>query len=137
MYSSNPYERYKKNSIDSISPGEVIVKLFEGCCKFLENAHTAMENKNKLEANKNILKAEDILMELMDSLDFEYSISNQIYVMYNYMYMELVKITISQDIEALDRIKNMMYDYFKTWKEANRLDRIEKHSYNSNGGGYI
>jgi len=51
--------------------------------------------------------------------------------------MELVKITVSQDIENLERIKEMMYEYLKTWKEANHLDRIEKHSYNSGNGSYV
>lgn len=130
MFPSNPYEKYKKNSIESISPGEVIVKLFEGCYKFLENAKSEMVKGNKVEANKYILKAEDILVELIDSLNFDYDISNQIYIMYNYMYMELVKITINQNIESLEKITDMVHEYAKTWKEANHLDRIEKHSYN-------
>lgn len=130
MFPSNPYEKYKKNSIESISPGEVIVKLFEGCYKFLENAKSEMVKGNKVEANKYILKAEDILVELIDSLNFDYDISNQIYIMYNYMYMELVKITINQNIESLEKITDMVHEYAKTWKEANQLDRIEKHSYN-------
>lgn len=137
MFSSNPYEQYKKSSIESISPGEVIIKLFEGCHKFLVTAKGEMVKGNKLEANKNIIKAEDILIELINSLDFEYDISNQIYVMYNYMFMELVKITVSQDVENLERITKMVAEYHETWKKANQLDRIEKHSYNQGDRSYI
>lgn len=131
VFPSNPYEKYKKSSIESISPGEVIVKLFEGCYKFLETAKGEILNGNKLEANKNIVKAEDILAELMDALDFEYDISNQLYIMYNYMYTELVKITINQNVESLEKIIDMVHKYAETWKEANKIDRIEKHSYRS------
>ena len=95
MYSRNPYEQYKSNSITTAGPGEMLVMLFEGCWKFLKKAKVAIIEKDIPTANENLIKAQNILMELMTTLDFR------------------------------DQISNEMFEYYETWKQAAKQARIE------------
>lgn len=125
MYSRNPYEQYKSNSITTAGPGEMLVMLFEGCWKFLKKAKVAIIEKDIPTANENLIKAQNILMELMTTLDFRYQISNDLFEIYNFMYRELVQVNIHKDAERLEPIIKLVYEYYETWKQAAKQARIE------------
>ena len=91
MLTTNPYEKYKQNSIMTASAGEGILMLFDGCLKFLKQAYKAIDEKNITVSNANLIKAQNIILELMSSLDFSYEISNSLFSHYSYIYKELVK----------------------------------------------
>ncbi len=135
MYPMNPYEKYKENSIYTKSPGELTLMLFEGCWKFLKKAKVAMEEKNIQDASNNLIKAQNIILELINSLDFNYEISHNLFKVYDYVYHELIQINLKKDVKRLEPIIDIMYGYYETWQEAVKQDRINKHS--SGAGGYV
>lgn len=130
----NPYGKYKENSIMTASPGEITLMLFEGCCKALKKAKFALEEKNIQESSNNLLKSQDIVMELMNSLDFNYEISRNLFKSYEYVYHELIEINITKDAQRIVPIIDIMSGYYETWKEVVKKDRIEKHM---DAGGYV
>lgn len=132
----NPYEKYKENNVATASPGELTLMLFEGCWKFLKKARIAIEEKNIQEANNNLIKAQKIVLELMNSLDFSYQISHDLFKVYDFVYLELIQINVTKDIKRLDPIIDIMYGYYETWKEAVKKDRLSKHA-ESGSGGYV
>lgn len=130
----NPYGKYKENSIMTASPGEITLMLFEGCWKFLKKAKIALDERNIQESSNNLIKAQNIVIELMDSLDFNYEISHNLFKVYEFVYHELVEINITKDAERIVPIIDIMYGYYETWKEVVKKDRIEKHM---DAGGYV
>lgn len=134
MYPGNPYEKYKENSINTASPGELTLMLFEGCWKFLKKAKIAIEEKNIQESNNNLVKAQNIILELINSLDFNYEISHNLFSVYEYIYRELIQINIKKDAERLEPIIDIIYGYYETWKEVIKKDRINKQD---GSGGYV
>lgn len=135
MYPVNPYEKYKENSVKTASPGEITLMLFEGCWKFLKKAKIALEEKNISESHNNLIKAQNIVIELMDSLDFNYEISHNLFRVYEFVYNELVQINMTKDAERIDPIIDIMYGYYDTWKEVIKKDRIDKQA-DAGAGGY-
>lgn len=135
MYSKNPYEQYKSNSITTAGPGEMVVLLFEGCWKFLKKAKEAIIEKDISGANENLIKAQNILTELMSTLDFKYQISKDLFDIYEFMYNELVQINIHKDAERLEPIIKLVYEYYETWKQAAKQARIENSK--SSDGSYV
>ena len=65
------YDSYKANDIETASPVKLIVMLYAGAIKF-SNIAIAHIEKNDIEgANTNILKAQNIISELLASINFE------------------------------------------------------------------
>ena len=129
----NPYEKYKQNNVLTASPGELIVMLFEGCLRFLRLAHKALVEKDFENSNTNLIKAQNIILELMSSLNFEYEISNSLYSSYNYIFRELIEINIKKDAQRLKPIIEMVDGYHKTWQEAVKKDRMNKYNFDNRG----
>lgn len=136
MYPMNPYEKYRENSIMTASPGEITLMLFEGCWKFLKKAKIALEEKNIQESHNNLIKAQNIVVELIESLDFNYEISHNLFKVYEFVYEELIQINVTKDAKRIDPIIDIMYGYYETWKEVVKKDRADKHT-DAGAGGYV
>lgn len=61
--------RYKSVQVQTCSPGQLVVMLFDGCMRFAKEAQTAMEAKDRARAGERISKAHAILEELVSTLD--------------------------------------------------------------------
>lgn len=125
----NPYEKYKENNVVTAGPGEMTVMLFEGCWKFLKLAKTGIEEKDIAKANNNLIKAQNIVLELMQSLDFTYEISHSLFAHYEYLYRELVQVNMHKDEKRLEPIIKAIYEYYETWKDVIKKDRMNKSNY--------
>lgn len=135
---------YLRQKVATASKGELTLMLFEGCCKFLKRAEAAFElretSKDPRERiaqieiiNTNIIKAENIIMELMTSLNFDYDISHKLYPVYNYLYRELLRINFEKDGKALPAVTEVMEWYYDIWKEVVKKDRQNQYSQGTDG----
>ncbi|MEC0304532.1 flagellar export chaperone FliS, partial [Terribacillus saccharophilus] len=59
------YQAYQQNSVQTASPGELTLMLYNGCIKFIKFAQQAIEKKDIESKNTNIQKAQNIVRELM------------------------------------------------------------------------
>ena len=80
MAVNNPYKAYKENSVTQSTPGELTLMLYNGCLKFLNQAKKGIETNNIELKNTNIQKAQNILRELMVTLDMSQSVSESMAV---------------------------------------------------------
>lgn len=62
---------YQKTSIQTASKEELILMLYNGAIKYTNNAVEFLEEKNTPDASKNICRAQAIIVELLNSLNFE------------------------------------------------------------------
>lgn len=121
------YNAYKQNSINTASPGELTLMLYNGCIKFLQLAKKAIEEKNIEERNTNLQKAQNIITELMVTLNMEYEISKQIYPLYEYMNHRLIDANIHNDIESVDEVIGLATEFRDTWKEVIKTNRQQQY----------
>ncbi len=89
--------------------------LYDGALKFLRLAVTAMEEKNIEGANRYLLKTQNILHELMSTLDFNIDLSEQLYSLYDYMNQELVNANIAKDPLRVKTVYSMLEELRETW----------------------
>ncbi len=143
-YAAKPQNQYLRQKVETATQGELTLMLFEGCCKFLGRVKDAFELRANSpdpkvriaqinEINTNIIKSQNIIMELMTSLNFDYDISHKLYPVYNYLYRELVRINFAKDPKGLDAVIDIMQDYYETWKEVVKIDRQNKYSGGQDG----
>ena len=55
-YNNNPYAQYKNTQIQTATPGQLILLLYEGGIKFCKLAKANIDEKNIMGANTNIIK---------------------------------------------------------------------------------
>lgn len=123
MAMKNPYEQYQQNSVNTASPGELTLMLYNGCLKFIHLAKGAIAQQNFEERNKNIIKAQNIIRELMVTLNMDIEVSDQLMQMYDYMNRRLVEANIKNDSTILDEVEGFVTQFRDTWKEVIQVNR--------------
>lgn len=120
---NNAYKVYQKSSVLTASPGELTLMLYDGCVKFIKQAKLALENGNFAEKNDKLQKAQAIITELMVTLDERQPISKDIMRMYDYIHRRLIEANIKSDIEIIDEVEKLVFDFRNTWKEVLEINR--------------
>jgi flagellar protein FliS len=71
---------------------------------------------------KAVMKSEEIITELMVSLDFENGgeISKNLFSIYTWFNRELMEANISQDVARMTAVKNMLNELRNTWSEISQ-----------------
>ncbi len=117
---------YKNNSIQTASPADLTLMLYDGAIKFCNIALGAIENNDISKANTNIVKAEKIIVEFRATLDFKYPVAKDFDLVYDYIYRRLVEANIKKDAEILEDALKYIREMRDTWKEVMRLNRVSK-----------
>jgi len=123
MAAVNPYQQYQEQSVMTASPGELTLMLYNGCIKFINQAKLFIEQKNIEKANNAIIRAQDIIQELMVTLNMDYEISNNLYALYDYMNRRLIDANISKDNRVLDEVLSLVSELKDTWVEVIKKTR--------------
>ena len=69
MYTSNPYNIYKQNSVNMASSQQLLLMLLDGAVKYTKIARMAILNKDIAKAHKELVRVQDIFLELMITMD--------------------------------------------------------------------
>lgn len=133
MAVNNPYQSYKQNSVNTASPGELTLMLYNGCLKFINQAKKAIEEKNIEGKNTNIQKAQNIIQELMVTLNMDLDISNNMMSLYDFMRRRLIEANVKSDISILMEVEELVTEFRDTWKEVIQLNRQKQYA----GGGSV
>jgi len=122
------YDYYRKASIETVSSEKLLIMLYDGAIRFLGNAQKAIDDKDVEKAHNQIVKVEDIIIELMSTLDMQYAISSSLYSLYEYMYRRLVEANIAKDQQMLEDVKSFLVQLRDTWAEAIEIIKTENRS---------
>jgi flagellar secretion chaperone FliS len=124
----NPYQSYKQNSVNTASPGELTLMLYNGCLKFIHLTKKATEEKNIEAKNLNNQKAQNVIHELMITLNMDLEVSENMMSLYDYMKRRLIEANISNDLSILDEVEGMVTEFRDTWKQVIQLNRQKQHA---------
>ncbi|MRZ30302.1 flagellar export chaperone FliS, partial [Paeniclostridium sordellii] len=69
MYTANPYNAYKQNSVNTASKEKLLIMLVDGAVKYTKIARMAILEKNIEKAHKELTRVQDIFLELMITMD--------------------------------------------------------------------
>ncbi|MFC9600273.1 flagellar export chaperone FliS [Peribacillus butanolivorans] len=123
MAINNPYQSYQQNSVNTASPGELTLMLYNGCLKFITLGKKAIAEKNFQEKNTNLIKAQKIIQELMVTLKIDLAISKELMSLYDYLNRRLIEANIKSDLDILEEVEGFVIEFRDTWKEAIQLNR--------------
>lgn len=119
MYAAaNLKERYKEDYVSTASPADLIIMLYEGCIKQIKLAKIYLESDDIEQTSTAIIKAQNIIMELMQSLDMSFEISKDLMSLYDFILYELMQMNIKKDMEKSPDILNILVTLKDAWLGA-------------------
>ena len=118
---------YKETTIKTAGQGQLIVMLYDAAIKQLSKAielielnNTKKKDPSRIEQiGKAVMKTEEILTELMVSLDFEQGgeISKNLFSLYTWFNRELLEANINKDVDRMSTVKEMLSDLRNAWNQ--------------------
>ncbi len=111
---------YSTRKVETATPAELTLMLYEGAIKFCNIAMSAIEKKDYLKANTNIQKARRIVVELQTTLDHKYKVAEDFDVIYDYIFQKLVQANVKKDTEILEEALVELRELRDAWKEIMR-----------------
>lgn len=118
MIQKNPYAAYNNSKIQTATPAELTLLLYEGAIKFTNIAIVAMEKNDVQKAHDNIMKTEKIIEEFQATLDHKYPVAKDFEAVYSYLLKRLFDANIQKDPEILEEVLRHLRTMRDTWKEV-------------------
>ncbi len=119
MLNKNPYNQYKQTQITTANQGKLIVMLYDGAIKFLTIALENIEPKKYDIVNNNIIKAQDIITELLLSLNMDEGgeISKNLFSLYMYFKKQLLEANIKKDPQIITHTLKLLRELRDAWDQ--------------------
>ncbi|MFP4300879.1 MAG: flagellar export chaperone FliS [Spirochaetaceae bacterium] len=132
-YYAHSVNAYKETRVKTAGRGRIIVMLYDEAIKQLDSAVELLEQKTKQldKVNNAITKAQDIIAELMVSLDFEQGgeIARNLFRLYLYFNDELMEANIKKEVDPIRGVRRYLAELRTAWKQ------IESQASGPAGGG--
>lgn len=120
---ANPWKSYQKVAAQTATPSQLVLMLFEGAIRFMEQARLGFEEEDPLmfnqTINNNILKAQAILHELDMSLDMEKGgqFAETMRALYGYLDRRLQESNLRKDVRGVQESIQRMTVLRDAWRE--------------------
>ena len=118
MYTTNPYNIYKQNSVNMASSQQLLLMLLDGAVKYTKIARMAILNKDIARAHKELVRVQDIILELMITMDKNTKYMEDLYNIYDFIKNELAKANIKKDITIIDNTLPLIEEIRDMWYEV-------------------
>ena len=114
------YQQYKQQSINSMTPGELLMLLYDELVKRSTLASLALDKADWPRFDDALDRCTDIVNYLDETLDRQYPISHDLSRMYDYFTYELGRIKIGRNKAELDRLRPMLADMRDAFRTAEK-----------------
>lgn len=126
MQQANLYQQYKAQTLETLTKGEIVVKLFEEASKQISMAIFLTNNGNTYKSYNCIAKAQKIISTLNFSLDMKYAISIELNEMYLFLHNKLGEANAKKDISMLKELLSLVDDLKVTFRQAEKIARARR-----------
>ncbi len=123
MAMANPYEKYRQQGVLMANPVELVVMLYDGCIKQLKLARIAIQEKNYQNCNLNLQKTQQILMELLNSLDLSFPISKELMRIYDFIIRQTIEINIKKDDKKITGLIEILSSLRDAWHKVAKMNK--------------
>ena len=118
MSFGNPYANYANTKIQTATPAQLTLMLYDGAIKFCNLAINAVEEGQIEMANTNIKKVEAIIAEFRATLNFKYPVAKDFDNVYEYLGRRLLEANLHKDMEILEEVLSHLRVMRETWTEV-------------------
>ncbi|GAA3642484.1 flagellar export chaperone FliS [Asaccharospora irregularis] len=127
MYTTNPYNAYKQNSVNTASKEQLLLMLLDGAVKYTKIAKLAIKEKNIERAHNELIRVQDIFLELMITMDKDSGdYMEELYRVYEFIKNELGQANIKKDTQIIDNILPVIEEVRDMWYEVDKKIKTGK-----------
>jgi len=117
--SVNAYQAYKQTQVSTASQGELLIMLFDGGIRFAKHAKKHLEDGDLAQANDKLIRAQDIVNELILSLNLDVGeIAQSLQQLYTYIYELLVQANVKKETKKIEEAIYMLTELRETWEQV-------------------
>ena len=119
---------YQQNSIDTASPGRLIVMLYEGMVTALDKTEAALSTPVDVElAHRELTRCQDIVLELMQALNHDAGeMAVRLATLYEYCHHQLVQANATKDYGHAEPVRDIFADLRDAWTEVTETGSVER-----------
>ena len=118
-------DAYKKTQIETATPENLILMLYDGALRFMGQAEEGFKEKSIEKISNNLLRVQAIFTELMTSLNKEQGgeIATNLERLYLFFLRQLSESNIKKDPTPMLQIKPLIQDLRNTWEQAMQVNQ--------------
>lgn len=116
----NPYQKYQQQSIMTMTPGELLLKLYDETIKQLHYGEAALQQKQYERANTSLQKAQRIISHLNKTLAMEYEIAQNLEALYDFFSYKITQANVHKDATHITEILPMVIDLRDAFAQAEK-----------------
>ena len=114
------YQQYKQQSVNSMTPGELLLLLYDELVKRATMASIALDKGDYSTFEAAVQRCSDIVNYLDETLDHKYPISHDLSRMYEYFTYQLGRIKIGRNKKELEQLRPMLAEMRDAFHTAER-----------------
>jgi len=116
-------KKYKRGQVESATPGQLIILLYDGAIDYLKRAENALEKSGPECIEKfhnNLIAAQKIIAELTASLDMEKGgeIAENLFRLYDYMNHQLIEANMSKKVQPIHEVQGLLETLKSAWVDV-------------------
>lgn len=118
--------RYRKDGSGGMSPGRLLVALYERLLLDLDGASAAIADHRIEDAHLQLVHAQEIVESLDQALDHAaWDQSDRLSQIYQFVRTELIRANITKDSAVIGRCRRVLEPLADTWREALELTALD------------
>ena len=117
------HNQYNQVQIKTANKGKLIVMLYQGAIRFMKRALMLLERKDMEGKGKALIRAQDIILELLYSLDQDLldqgdELALNLQRLYLYSYRRLVHANVHLDTDTVNEVIKLMENLLQAWEQV-------------------
>jgi flagellar protein FliS len=119
MTSPQMRDRYLRDSINTASPGKLLLMLYERLIRDLAQAEAAIADSDRQRSSELLIHAQEIVLELRTTLDVDaWSGAPGLASLYGFILTELIGANVAQDGAKVASCRTLLEPLRDAWREA-------------------
>ena len=121
----NPYAAYKKQSVTTMTPMEIVVKMYSEIERQLNRAIMFIQKKDYESANNALNKSLDLVDALRSVLDIKLPIGQNLDALYDYFGKQIVLANAKKDVEMIKTLLPMIGELKDAFSQVAAMPKDE------------
>ena len=112
--------KYRQTQVDTASPTQLVVMLYDGAIRFLSLARQKMGPGDIEARNTLLLKAQRIITHLISSLDLEKGgdVAVNLQRLYTFMLLQIIEANVYDRAAPIDEVVGLLRELRESWVEV-------------------
>ncbi|MBD5115062.1 MAG: flagellar export chaperone FliS [Ruminococcaceae bacterium] len=121
----NPYAAYKKQSVTTMTPIEIVIKLYSETERELNRSIVFIEDKNYESANKALNKSVDLIAALRSVLDVNLPIGKNLDSIYTFLERQIIAANVKKDVQVIKTLLPMIGELKDAFTQISTMSKDE------------